>query len=58
MPRIRRRRLAAVVDGQWGGHVAARRDHDTKVLAVAIGYTRYKNVYIADGPVWAQSARQ
>jgi len=21
-------------------------------------YTRYKNVYIADGPVWTQSARQ
>jgi hypothetical protein len=20
------------------------------------GYTRYKNVYIADGPVWTQSA--
>ena len=23
-----------------------------------VGYTRYKNVYMADGPVWAQSARQ
>ena len=22
------------------------------------GYTRYKNVYIADGPLWTQSARQ
>jgi hypothetical protein len=30
----------------------------TKELPLATGYTRYKNVYMADGPVWAQSARQ
>jgi hypothetical protein len=49
---------AAVVRAAVGGHVAARRHPDTKELTLATGYTRYKNVYTADGPVWAQSARQ
>ncbi len=49
---------AAVVRAAVGGHVAARRHPDTKELTLATGYTRYKNVYMADGPVWAQSARQ
>ena len=26
--------------------------------AYATGYTRYRNVYGADGPLWPQSARQ
>jgi hypothetical protein len=45
---------AVVQSGSGGGHVAAAR-RSGKPRA---GYTRYKNVYIADGPAWTQSARQ
>ena len=57
--RIRRRRLAAVVRVAVGWSCCRSPSPPTRrSLPSPVGYTRYKNVYMADGPVWAQSARQ